>query len=282
MGLMNKSIRKMNLSNGKKIFYLNRAEVNFLDNQIKNYFKHGIKLKKNNTVFDVGANIGMFSLYCCDLCDNKVNIHAFEPIPQIFEVLQRNIQHFNLDEIKLYNYGISNRAKDAVFFDYFPYASGFSTMYSEEPKKFRNAVKSDILQNINELACFVDEINLIRKLPSFLQSCTLDFELARKLKLEKVNCQVKTISQVIYEQNIQQIDLLKIDVEKSELDVLLGINKQDWIKIKQIVIEVHDIKHRVDEIKDLLLSHNFSKVVDEQEPFLDNSEYYNIYAIQNQ
>ena len=44
------------------------------------------------------------------------------------------------------------------------------------------------------------------------------------LEYELVDCELNTISNVILENGIEKIDLLKIDVEKSELDVLLGIN----------------------------------------------------------
>lgn len=276
---MNKTISEINLANGKKVFYLNKEEIEFLDYQIESYIKHGIRLKKGNTVFDVGANIGMFSLYCCELCKNEVDIYAFEPIPEIFQVLQKNVQRFNSDKINIYNFGISNRNEDTVIFDYFRNASGFSTMYPEKPEEFRKSVRLIMLQNIDALASFVAKIRLISKLPSFLQSWFMKFQLFTKLRAEKVNCRVKTISQIISEQNIQHIDLLKIDVEKSELDVLLGIDDRDWSKIEQIVIEVHDLDNRVNRIKDLLLMHNFKKIVDEQESFLAGSEYYNIYAM---
>jgi hypothetical protein len=36
------------------------------------------------------------------------------------------------------------------------------------------------------------------------------------------------------------VDLLKIDVERAELDVLLGIDERDWPRIRQIVAEVHE------------------------------------------
>ena len=276
---MNKTISEINLSNGKKVFYLNKEEVEFLDYQIKSYLKHGINLKKGNTVFDVGANIGMFSLYCCELCENEVDIYAFEPIPEIFLVLQKNVERFNSDKINIYNFGISNRNQDTVIFDYFRDATGFSTMYPEKPEEFRKSVRLIMLQNIDALASFVAKIRLIQRLPSFLQTWFMKLQLFTKLRAEKVNCQVKTISQIISEHNIQHIDLLKIDVEKSELDVLLGIDDRDWSKIQQIVIEVHDLDNRVNKIKDLLSMHNFKKIVDEQESFLAGSEYYNIYAM---
>ena len=276
---MNKTISETQISNGKNIFYLNKEEIEFLDYQIKSYIKHGIEIKKGDLVFDVGANIGMFSLYCCELCENEVDIYAFEPIPKIFQVLQKNVERFNLDTINIFNFGISNRNKDAVVFDYFRNATGFSTMYPEKPEKFRKSVRLIMLQNINALASFVSKIDLISKLPNFLQTWLIKFQLFTKLRAKKVTCQVKTISQVIHEQNIEHIDLLKIDVEKSELDVLLGIDEKDWSKIEQIVIEVHDLDNRVSEIKDLLVMRNFKKIVDEQESFLVGSEYYNIYAM---
>ena len=40
--------------------------------------------------------------------------------------------------------------------------------------------------------------------------------------------QLTTLSDVLREENVTRIDLLKIDVEKSEMDVLLGIDEQDW------------------------------------------------------
>jgi FkbM family methyltransferase len=189
--------------------------------------KHGIKLEKGNTVFDVGANIGMFSLYCCELCENEVDIYAFEPIPEIFQILQKNVERLNLDKINIYNFGISNRNEDTVIFDYFRNATGFSTMYPEKPEKLRKSVRLIMLQNIDALASFVAKISLIRRLPSFLQTLSIDLQLFTKLRAKKVNCQVKTISQIIREHNIKHIDLLKIDVEKSELDVLLGIDERD-------------------------------------------------------
>ena len=64
--------------------------------------------------------------------------------------------------------------------------------------------------------------------------------LAERLTNKTFTCQFKTISDVIRENHLERIDLLKIDVEKSEEDVLAGIHEDDWTKIKQLVVEVHD------------------------------------------
>ncbi len=34
------------------------------------------------------------------------------------------------------------------------------------------------------------------------------------------------------------MDLLKVDVEGAELDVLRGVDPQDWARIRQVVVEV--------------------------------------------
>ncbi len=73
--------------------------------------------------------------------------------------------------------------------------------------------------------------------------------------------------------------MLKVDVERSELDVLLGIEEQDWQKIKQVVLEVHDLDGRVKKVTDLLMQHGFNKITVEQQNLLKGSDYFNMYAL---
>jgi len=53
---------------------------------------------------------------------------------------------------------------------------------------------------------------------------------------------------------------------KSELDVLLGVDEQDWSKIKQVLVEVHDLDNRVEKITDLLKTYGLQEIIVEQEP----------------
>jgi FkbM family methyltransferase len=63
---------------------------------------------------------------------------------------------------------------------------------------------------------------------------------------------LRTVSEIIRKYDVQQIDLLKVDVEKNELDVLLGIQEQGWQKIKQVVMEVYNVDGRIEKITALL------------------------------
>jgi acyl carrier protein len=95
---------------------------------------------------------------------------------------------------------------------------------------------------------------------------------------EEQECELRTLSSVIDAEAIERIDLLKIDVEKSERDVLAGIADHDWPKIQQVVIEVHDIEGRLEEVQRLLAEHGFEVVAFQKEDLV-NTGIHNVYAV---
>jgi hypothetical protein len=86
-----------------------------------------------------------------------------------------------------------------------------------------------------------------------------------KATTRTINCNLTTLSNAFRVNNITTAHLVKIDVEGAELDVLQGIDAADFQKIKQLVIEVHDINNRVQQITRLLQEHNFTVTVDQEE-----------------
>ena len=90
---------------------------------------------------------------------------------------------------------------------------------------------------------------------------------------------MKTLSTVIEENEIEKIDLLKIDWEGNELDVIEGIEEVNWKIIKQIVVEVHDIDNRLVYIKDLLRNKGYNLKI-EQEPSLKDINLFNVFGVQ--
>ena len=69
------------------------------------YLKHGITLDDGAVVFDVGANIGLFTLFANRKCPTA-QIYAFEPLPPNFELLRANVARHEI-EAHLFNYGLS-------------------------------------------------------------------------------------------------------------------------------------------------------------------------------
>lgn len=74
------------------------------------------------------------------------------------------------------------------------------------------------------------------------------------------------------------VDLIKIDVERAELDVLRGIKWEDWPKIRQLVMEFHDVGGRREEILRILEAAGFGSVVCDQDESLLGSTIFNLYC----
>src|SRR5207253_1170411 len=82
------------------------------------------------TVFDVGANIGMFSLLVSELYPNA-RIFAFEPIQPIFDTLRLNMELYGKN-VRIFPFGISDEP-GAAEFTYYPRYSMMSglTAYAD-------------------------------------------------------------------------------------------------------------------------------------------------------
>jgi hypothetical protein len=96
---------------------------------------------------------------------------------------------------------------------------------------------------------------------------------------KKVDCKLVPLSSIIAKEDINRIDLLKIDCEGAEWSVLNGIKEEDWPKIKSLVIEVHDIDHRLEKVKQLLTEKGFCRLHCESEVGLEDTGMFNIFAL---
>lgn len=96
------------------LFYLQASEAKFLLSETDEYFKHGIEIQPQDTIFDVGANIGVFSLLAAQRCSNQLQVYAFKPIPAIFKVLRQNVDRFQLN-VKLFQCGLSQSTDTKAF-----------------------------------------------------------------------------------------------------------------------------------------------------------------------
>ncbi len=73
-------------------------------------------------ILDIGANIGWYSINLAKRYPN-CEIKAFEPIPKTYAYLEKNIGLNSVPNIKIYNHGFSNEAKELTFY-YYPSGSG--------------------------------------------------------------------------------------------------------------------------------------------------------------
>ena len=72
-------------------------------------------VKEGDVVLDVGANTGWFTLNWLKNVPN-VTVCSFEPMPETFEVLVKNLQLNNHGSDRAFNYGLSNKRAEVEFY----------------------------------------------------------------------------------------------------------------------------------------------------------------------
>jgi iturin family lipopeptide synthetase A len=252
------------LPDGSPVAHLNKNETDYIYNEIfvlQAYLRHGITVRDGDCIIDAGANIGLFTVFVSRLAQS-LRIIAFEPNPAVYECLSANAEAWGT-EVKCLPVGLSREDTSAelTFFKGLSLLSGFYADAATEREVVKNYVLNQHGGSLNDEHSIADIGSLIDD----------------RLQATTVSARLRTLSSVIAEEGIERIDLLKINVEKSELDVLLGLSSRDWPKIRQLVIEV-DQQQSVGPITSLLEREGFEVLV-EQDPLLRKTELCYVYAV---
>mgnify|MGYP001039418442 CR=1 FL=1 len=199
--------------NGIKCIIRNKSdsiaflEVFFLNT---NDWIYEFKIKEKDVVIDIGAHIGYFSIYSSiNAKDGK--IFAFEPHNKSFEVLKKNLEINQIENVIPQNLGVTKK-------------SGIGSLYLK--KDF--AIGNSIYKNTDS-----------------------------DLKIE-----IKTISlqDIIKNNDLQRINILKLDCEGAEYQILLNLDNQTLQKIDKIVSEMHPKieNFKIKDVEDFLTKHGFN------------------------
>jgi FkbH-like protein/FkbM family methyltransferase len=255
------------LPNQLDIVHINKYETEYVYKEIfadKCYLKHGITLNDGDTIIDIGANIGLFTLFVNQYCKNPV-VYSFEPSPVVYDLLKTNSLVYG-SNVKTFNYGVSDAEKTATF-TFYENSSVFSS-FNADQKEDSEAIQA-VVRNIIKDSSDPDDDSLDEYVKEMTEG---------RLESKYYECQLLSVSDIIKQNNIEKIDLLKIDAEKSELNIIMGIKDEDWSRIKQVVIEIHDKTGNVlNEIESVLKSKGFSCTV-EEEKYLKDSGLFNVFA----
>jgi FkbM family methyltransferase len=272
-------VEQVILENGLKIHCINKAEALSIQNEIKSYFKYGISVNAGDTVVDIGANIGIFSLVLHFQLNRSIKIYAFEPLPELYQVLQENVRLHHPDgSIQTFAMGILDYDGEKEFV-YYPHIPELSTAYPERWAQDLDQMQNAFLGNWKNSPYYYDEsdsriapelLERVRKFRSIMG-------IKRMFEARRVVCPVCTLSKVIRDNRLQRIDLLKVDVEKSEWEVLRGIAANNWPQIRQIVLEAHD-GESLEKIRRFLAGQGY-QIFQERAPAADTLTCYTLYAI---
>ena len=88
------------LPNGLPMYYIDDKDIHNIYKEVfeeEIYLQEGIILSPGDTIIDIGANIGMFSLFSHLATEKACAIHAIEPITEIREVLKKNVRLHNVN-----------------------------------------------------------------------------------------------------------------------------------------------------------------------------------------
>jgi FkbM family methyltransferase len=229
------------------------SEIQFIHDEIfthRCYLRHSVELPAEPVVLDIGANVGLFSIFITRERP-KVKIWAFEPMPDTLAALRRNIETHGLDGMSLQAVALGAENEDDVRFTFYPRFPGNSTRYPGD-----KAVGAEIpIEQIGKEA----------------------YE--RAMEPRSVDVDVRRLSDVLASTGPEgPIDLVKVDVEGAELDVLQGIDEKDWARINRFVIEVQDLHGRLDAVLAALDAHGFDTVVEQPEEVAQAFHYYLVFA----
>ena len=148
-------------------------------------------LPTNGTFFDIGANVGWFSLNLHHVCP-KAEIYAFEPVRTTFEEMEKNlILNGTMKLIHAINIGFYNQAGQQHFF----------VPAENEAASLR----------ANEDPFYSQQGNIGQK--------------EIKSELKEIVCDIDTIDEFVRSKNIKNVDFIKCDVEGAEKMTFEGGSK---------------------------------------------------------
>ena len=206
----------------------------------KNYFG-----KKDLTIIDIGAHKGeTIDLFIDNF--HISNIIAFEPNTKLYHQLKKK---YHNKKLLLFNNGVGIK-------------------YEQRELNIMQDSSSSTFNELNK------DTNYYKKKQKILNLFSSKNDLVRN----KEKVLILNLSEVILKNNINSIDILKIDTEGFEFNVLQGLGINEFRKIKIIYFEHHyDLMikkgYKFSDINDLLNKNNFYKKYKIKMSFRKSFEY---------
>lgn len=81
----------------------------------KDYTPKGFNIKKGDTIIDIGAHIGSFTVYAAKIAKRGL-VYSYEPYSENFKLLKENVKINNLKNVKIFNLGGLGEKKEVKLY----------------------------------------------------------------------------------------------------------------------------------------------------------------------
>lgn len=161
-------------------------------------------VKPGDVCFDVGANIGVYSVVLAQISGDASNVHSFEPVGHIRSKLIANARLNSFDGLNVNPFALGSKA-------------GTLKMHQVKEGRFRGGTST-----------FVDTENI--------SAMGRDEFVTREVE-------IKTLDQYVVEAGLERLDFVKIDVEGFELEVLEGASDSLSRFKPTMIVEYDETRH---------------------------------------
>jgi FkbM family methyltransferase len=187
----------------------------------RQYRRAGFELRADDTVVDVGANVGMFALWAEPQIP-RGRLICVEPNPQALKCLTMNIRQNDLRNVIVVAAaaGSENGTMELVSFP------GWEAL----------GHRADI-----EAPWFLNGSRMAR-VARWLVQCAL-LHPCQPAIAKPIAVQQRLLSRILDEHGVAAVNFLKMDCEGSEYEVLRSLDTAHLARIERIVIEYHDFGH---------------------------------------
>jgi FkbM family methyltransferase len=208
-------VRLVRVGEDAEVFATSAIDARFLYAEIFSDRCYGeLDLPERALVFDIGANIGLFTLYTKE-CRPSAQIRAFEPAPESADALHRNIARHALRDVRVHQLALGCTERDDVSLTYYPLAPCNSTIHPAEQQALKALVG--------------------RKFPARVAE--------RMFTGREIRVSVARLSRFLTAE--EPVELMKIDAVGSEFEILHGIDAEHWPLIRRMIVDVQDVDGRL-------------------------------------
>ena len=179
------------LRNGLKYKLRGGSTDRFILNEVwlhKSYNPGGFKIKSNDTVIDIGAHAGIFTILASYYAKNG-KVYAFEPMKENYELLKENLKLNKMSNVEAINKAVSNKSGKIKFYVSQTKNKGHNSLF-----KLDETQKEEIADKIS----FKEFLRKIPKIDFFKIDCEgAEYEILFSLSKNELQ-KIKKISMEVH------------------------------------------------------------------------------------